>query len=132
MAISWLTVLKMVPWSDVIANAPKVADGAKKLWNAASKKSGPAATVAREAALADTGPVDPAALRAQVQTLEAAVAELHGQMQASSELIKELAEQNALLVARIDANRKRMQWVAVIAVAALLLTVAFALSASTA
>ena len=31
MAIAWLTVLKMVPWGEVINNAPKVADGAKKL-----------------------------------------------------------------------------------------------------
>ena len=31
MAIPWLTVLQAVPWGDVIRNAPKVADGAKKL-----------------------------------------------------------------------------------------------------
>jgi hypothetical protein len=28
MAIAWLAVLKSVPWSEVISNAPKVADGA--------------------------------------------------------------------------------------------------------
>lgn len=30
MAIGWLAVLQMVPWSDVINNAPKVAEGAEK------------------------------------------------------------------------------------------------------
>ena len=39
MAIPWLSVLKMVPWSEVISNAPKVAEGAKKLWTAVSRKS---------------------------------------------------------------------------------------------
>jgi hypothetical protein len=32
MAIGWLAVLQLVPWSDVISNAPKIAEGAKKLW----------------------------------------------------------------------------------------------------
>lgn len=34
MAIGWLTILKSVPWAEVISNAPKVAEGARKLWNA--------------------------------------------------------------------------------------------------
>jgi hypothetical protein len=38
MAIGWLAVLQNVPWSEVINNAPKVADGAKKLWNAVTRK----------------------------------------------------------------------------------------------
>ena len=40
------------------------------------------------------------------------MSDLHGQMLASSELIKELAEQNAQLVKRIEANRKRTLWLA--------------------
>ena len=50
MAIGWLAVLKMVPWSDVIENAPKVASGAKKLWNSVGKKSAPG-TAAKSDAL---------------------------------------------------------------------------------
>jgi len=45
MAIGWLTVLKMVPWGDVIENAPKVATGAKKLWQNVGKKPVAAAPV---------------------------------------------------------------------------------------
>ena len=37
MAAGWVTVLQMVPWGEVIKNAPKVADGAVKLWNSVSK-----------------------------------------------------------------------------------------------
>ena len=38
MPIPWLTVLQSVPWSDVISNAPKVAGGAKKLWDSVARK----------------------------------------------------------------------------------------------
>lgn len=33
MAIPWMTVLKLVPWNDVIRNAPQIADAARKLWD---------------------------------------------------------------------------------------------------
>ena len=125
MAIAWLTVLKSVPWSEVISNAPKVADGARKLWNGVARKSFPP-----EAADPGTPPaVSPesqtlAALEARAVTLEAAVSDLHGQMLASSELIKELADQNAQLVQGIETNRRRVLWlsatISVVAVAALL------------
>jgi hypothetical protein len=47
MAIGWLTVLKMVPWGEVIENAPKVAIGAKKLWDKVGRK--PATPLSRAA-----------------------------------------------------------------------------------
>lgn len=115
MAIGWLAVLKSVPWSEVIANAPKVADGAKKLWNTVAKKparSGEADTWAAEAA---KEPQSLAALGARCAALEAAVAEMHGQLLASSELINALADQNAQLVQRIEANRRRVLWLGAVA-----------------
>lgn len=127
MAIPWLTVLQAVPWGDVIRNAPKVADGAKKLWQnvgrtPAAPAAGPVAAPpqTREEALA--------ALQAQVAAQQGALAELHGQMQAASELIKTLAEQNTELIRRAEALRARLRWLALatavagaVAVAALLL-----------
>ena len=111
MALGWLMVLQSVPWSDVIANAPKLADGAKKLWNAVARK--PALpqqpiTPAQPAASSDSPAL--AALETRAAALETAVSDLHGQMIASSELIQALAEQNAQLVKRIEANRVRMLW----------------------
>lgn len=111
MPIPWLVVLQSVPWTDVIRNAPKVADGAKKLWNTVSGKQG-------QSPLPASGPVPdgspetqaPSGFETRVASLEAAVSELHSQMLASSELIKALAEQNGQLVARIEANRVRMRW----------------------
>ncbi len=125
MPVPWLTVLQNVPWTEVIRNAPKVADGARKLWQAVGKKT----PVEDEAAIVPDAAADAAAaLQARVGALEAAVADLHGQMIASSELIKALADQNAQLIARIESNRQRWRWsagalvgVGLIALAALLL-----------
>lgn len=111
MAIGWLAVLKSVPWTEVINNAPKVTDGAKKLWNA----------VAGKPSLAETSnwPEKPVAsvdsesfiiLEARITTLEAAISDLHDQMLASTELIKALADQNVQLIQRIETTRVRVLW----------------------
>lgn len=112
MAIGWLTVLKMVPWGDVIDNAPKVANGAKKLWQAVGKKPlpAPAGAPAHEVLRAETPAV--AALQGQVAELQVAVADLHQQMLVSSELIQSLANQNTQLIRRVEVNRVRLLWLA--------------------
>ena len=118
MAIGWLTVLKSVPWGEVISNAPKVAEGAKKLWNAVAKKP-------PSPGMPSSGAQDPHA----VARLQSQLNDLHSQMLASSELIKALAEQNTQLVRRIELNRVRVVWlgavtaiVAIVAVCALVVT----------
>ncbi len=118
MAIGWLSVLQMVPWSDVIKNAPKVADSAKKLWNATAKKSPVSAPVSDSAAALPRTPeaLAIAALQERVQALQAAASELQEQMLASSELIKTLAEQNAQLVQRIETQRVRLVLLAALCV----------------
>lgn len=131
MAIGWLTVLKMVPWVEVIGKAPVLADGAKKLWKAVAKKS-PAEALAHAHAVAVDAPTGHAPqapamalLQARVATLEAATSDLHEQMLASSELLKALAEQNTELIKRIEVNRIRILWLAAVALVlagALLLT----------
>ncbi len=111
MAIPWLAVLKIVPWKEVISNAPAVADGAKKLWNTVGKKSsGPAPPVKQAEAPPPSDNEVIAALQARLAAVEAAAADLHGQMLASSELIKTLAEQNTQLIKRAEANRRRAAW----------------------
>lgn len=108
MAIGWLSALKLIPWSDVIGNAPKVAEGAKKLWSASAKKP-PVNTPPAGAA-----PVDGAgaitAIEVRLSALESAVSSLRAQMLESSELIKALAEQNTQLIARVEKHRVRGLW----------------------
>ena len=114
MAIGWLTVLQSVPWTEVISNAPKLAEGAKKLWNKAANNPAPQEapeTTAPPSASPESRAI--AALEVRAKSLEASLADLHGQMLASSELIKALADQNAQLVARVEANRVRVLWLSV-------------------
>lgn len=113
MAIPWLVVLQSVPWAQVISNAPKVAEGARKLWNAVSKKS-PVQETPVKSPDAATSPASAsiAALQVRLAAMERATADLHDQMLASSELIKTLADQNAQLIGRIEANRVRVVWLA--------------------
>jgi len=131
MAIPWLVVLQSVPWAQVISNAPKVAEGAKKLWNTVARNAAPA-DPSTGRARAEVNPADatPQGLQARLAALEVTVSDLHAQMLASSELIKALAEQNTQLVTRVEANRVRalrigvaLVVVAVIAIAGVVMSV---------
>jgi hypothetical protein len=94
--MSWITAFKVIPWRDVIAAAPIVADGAKKLWTAARKKS--------PEPVADTATLEPAD---RMRMLETQVAELKREQTASAELIQSLADQNVRLVKAVDVLRFR-------------------------
>lgn len=118
MAIGWMTILQSVPWSDVIRNAPKVAEGAKKLWNKVGGKGGAAEAEMPPGINADQTPA------AQIAALRAQVDALHGQMLASSEVIQALAEQNAQLIVRIETHRRRLLWLAAGNAVALLVALA--------
>jgi hypothetical protein len=98
----------------VISSAPKVADGAKKLWSTVAKKAG----VVGESA-PDEPPAEPqdlpaaellALLQGQLARPEAGLSDLRQQLLSSTALIQTLAEQNAQLVQRVEANRVRVRW----------------------
>lgn len=119
MAIPWVTVLKLVPWTEVIRTAPAVLDSARKLWDSASKRSSRPAPPPPSAGQPHepTQPPSLQALGARVTYLESTVARLQEQALSSSELIKELAEQNANLIKRVEMNRvqvKRLGYAAVV------------------
>lgn len=112
-----LTVLSNIPWGKVVENAPKLADGAARLWGAAVRKRGDA--TAEEGAaevMAPTAPPEATAaeqlaarLAGRVEALEGRVGELQAQLAASSELVKDLAEQNAQLVQRIELHQQQLR-----------------------
>ena len=107
----WLALLKGVPWAGVISTAPLVADGAKQLWKAVSRKPPlpePVAEWAHSPHVPGSATIE--TLSARVVSLETHVNNLHTQMLKSSELIKVLADQNALLINRIEATRLRVLW----------------------
>ena len=108
MAIPWLAVLQSVPWNQVISNAPKLADGAKKLWNTVSGHPHAATHPVEHPVSPDAESI--ATFQQRLAAMEIAIDELHEQMLASTELIKSLAEQNAQLIQRIEDNRIRVGW----------------------
>lgn len=119
--MGWVAVLQMVPWGEVIKNAPKVADGAVKLWNSVSKKN-TGDSVGRESTevilATDVGALEK--LDHRLQEAQASIADLQAQVLQSAEVIKELASQNAQLVAQIEANRKAVTVLGVVVALAVL------------
>ena len=103
-----MSVLKMVPWRDVISSAPTVADGAKKLWDTVAKKAGVGGESSPAGSTGTPQDLPASELLAQLQTQltqqEQRLSELHQQMVSSSELMRTLAEQNAQLVQRVQAG----------------------------
>lgn len=113
MAIGWLTALKVIPWSDVIEATPGIVKGARKIFTRGQQADVPVAG-APGAAAPD-----------RVTQLEAALAQLREQQQASAQLIETLAEQNARIVEAVQILRVRTRLLMVVsAVLALGLTAA--------
>jgi len=125
MAAGWWTVLKTVPWSDVISAAPQVATGARRLWDTVNRKSGAvdlATGLSPEAAAQEDDIIG--LLIARSEQNDAELNDLRNQMRSASELIANLADQNAQLIAKIDVQRQKITWLGVTAGLSALLAVA--------
>src|SRR5688572_5580937 len=90
----WISVFRVVPWMELIAAAPAIARGARKLW-----------TGVRTQPQAET----PHGTGERLERLESEAAELKKDLAASSELIKALAEQNERLVEAVGILRARVR-----------------------
>lgn len=132
MSISIFSVLKMVPWGEVISKAPEIADGAKKLWKAVAKKT-LASETPTEAQPSELSPeaLSLASLQTQLTAAEARITDLHTQMLESTELIEALADQNAQLIKRLEVNRIRTLWLTgVVALLGVVTVITFVLTLS--
>jgi hypothetical protein len=109
MAAGWLAMLKNVPWADVIASAPQLANTAGKLWNSVSRRS-PSGEPDHAGGM-KSDPLGELALR--LEHTEAALVALHQQMLSSSEIIARLAEQNSKLIEQVEAARVRIWYVGI-------------------
>ena len=94
---SLLTALKVVPWGDVIAAAPAIVKGARKVFTQAEAKV-PAA------------PPPDAPLDERLRLLEARLVEMAEREQAQARVVEALAEQNAAVVSAIGVLRARARW----------------------
>jgi len=131
MAAGWWTVLKTVPWSEVISAAPQVATGARRLWDTVNRKPGavdPATGLSPEMAAQEDDIIG--LLIARSEQNDAELNDLRNQMRSASELIANLADQNAQLIAKMDVQRQKLTWLGVTAgLSALLAMVALILVA---
>lgn len=111
MALPWSTLVKAIPWSDVIAKAPDLAQGARKLWQKAAGQRQGGVEAPPGASDGDT----------RLAGLEARLAELGARQQEITELLAALATQNAELVATADTLRRQLRrlWITVSVAAAL-------------
>ena len=80
MAISWITALKLIPWRDVVENAPTVLRTARKLWDRQPQGQ---------------------------HSLQQEVASLREEARRAAEVIESLAEQNTRLVQAVEVLRAR-------------------------
>jgi len=125
MPIPWLTVLQSVPWSDVVRNAPKVAAGAKKLWDNVAHKGAAPLDASDTASSLEAEPTL-LSLKAEVAVLRAGSMLQQQQLAESSALVSEFAEQNTQLIASMDALRRKQK----LMLRALLVVAAVALAAA--
>ena len=94
MAINWITAFKLIPWRDVVENAPTVLGAARKLWD-------------KRAAAPMPEPEPDTAPHPHLATLQQELASLKEEAARTAELLKALAEQNTRLVEAIDVLRAR-------------------------
>jgi len=120
MALPWSTLVKAIPWSEVIARAPDLAQSARKLWHKAAPGT---ATGSASQPPDGTSPGDAPRFAA----LEGQLAELGLRQQEGAELLAALAAQNAELVDTTHRLQQRVRQLAIalgvtaaLAVAALL------------
>ncbi len=104
MAIGWLTIFKAIPWSDVVAAAPTVVKGARKLVDAVRTRGGEGGAPDSPAGDAVADPA------ARLQKVEARIEELEGRQRAALALAESLAEQQEKLVLAVEVLRLRSRF----------------------
>lgn len=114
MGISWFVALKAVPWSDLVQAAPGIVKGARKLYT--TVRGG--AEAAAERATGDrVAPAGADGIDARVTQIENRLASLMAEQQASAEVVRSLADQNARLIEAVGIMRVRARILLVLCVA---------------
>lgn len=107
MAIGWMTALKIIPWADVLESAPHIVKAAKRLFSATKADASTFAESSESST--STGDNSLANLDKRIRLIETRIIELSEEQKSSTELIKSLAEQNALIVEAVEVFRVRIK-----------------------
>ncbi|ABM31824.1 hypothetical protein QRO11_17650 [Paracidovorax citrulli] len=115
MAISWITALQLVPWDKVIEASPQLIKAAKGLLRSRGAQEAEQAQADEEAArlAASTAPSPQELALQRIGALEDQVQALEQSQRQALEVIEQLAQQNAQLVATVSALRTGAQRLAV-------------------
>ncbi|GLT24066.1 hypothetical protein GCM10007933_35370 [Zoogloea oryzae] len=103
MPVPWSALFSAIPWTDVIAKAPELAQGARKLWQKVGKRE--ATQPAPPEAPASSAP----SFGERIDALDARLADVGARQQESAELLAALATQNAELIRATEELRSRVR-----------------------
>ncbi len=103
----WMTALKIIPWGHVLESAPHIVKAAKHLFSA-TKADASSFAEAGNSSVGD-GFANSDKLDKRIRLLEKRILELSDEQKSSTELIKSLAEQNALIVEAVEVFRVRVK-----------------------
>ncbi|MEZ0231792.1 MAG: hypothetical protein ACAH12_03050 [Methylophilaceae bacterium] len=119
-----VTLLQVVPWVDLITNAPKIALKAKEFWNTVQNKP----TIATRGVIENKSRFNLEAQRtfafeARIDALETQLAEQHKDILTSAALLNELASQNAAQVQRINLYQTKLKHLGILTIVMSILAV---------
>lgn len=129
MAVPWMTLAKAVPWSDVIEHAPGVLNAARSLFKRKADGASASPGEPLEPMPGDeVGPLSTTELTQQLRAARTESAQLRCQLADTQQLLQDLAEQHARVLAQVEENRHRVEslqrsvrWLGGVAVVALVL-----------
>jgi hypothetical protein len=101
MAVGWIRAIRAVPWNEVIAAAPVVVGGAKKILTALQKKE------RADRAASRVNPSSPPPNDPELRALHRRIVDLEGDLVDATQVLNHLADQHAQLVIAVEALRRR-------------------------
>ncbi|MBI4693249.1 MAG: hypothetical protein HY749_04430 [Gammaproteobacteria bacterium] len=107
MPIPWSTLIKVIPWTDLVTAAPKIVEQARKI-AAAARRSRTEADATTDPSPA-TPPEPPVTLETRVSRIEAELVAIADEEVSTAELLKSLADQNAQIVVALQAVNARVR-----------------------
>ena len=99
--------MQAVPWSDMLKNAPKLADAAGKLWDSvASRKAAQGGRVSERLIAGETSL---ASVSQRVDTAESSIEALHDQLVSSLQVTAALAKQNSEMALALESLKSSVR-----------------------
>lgn len=109
--MNWLTALKVLPWGEMIEYAPKLVNGAQKLWQRVKNEK-----AATDAIIIEQAPQSADETVRELQELKQQLQDMQAQQLELSNLVSELAAQNQRLVSAVEVLRVRTRLFAITAI----------------